>query len=105
MTASGAQGSESAADVARVLADPGLGLGDSDTLSTLAEEAISGGASTIELDCGAISFMDSRGFGSLIQFRNALCEKGTVLKLINIPRQMEMLLEITGTADLLKAGG
>jgi anti-anti-sigma factor len=50
----------------------------------------------IEIDLGAVSFIDSSGLGALVRVRNEAVAKGKTLSLVNPGHATLRLLELTG---------
>ena len=69
-------------------------------LTAAAQEARAEGRPLV-VDLGAVTFMDSTGISCLIAASNHLASP-TDLHLVNVPRNVFRLLEITGLADLCK---
>ncbi len=55
-----------------------------------------GRADAIEIDLGAVSFIDSSGLGALVRVRNEAADKGKSLSLVNPSPATHRLLELTG---------
>ena len=62
-------------------------------------------ASCVRLDClpvdlAAVTFIDSVGVQALVRARQRVEEEGVALVLINVPRNVQRVLELTGTGEL-----
>jgi anti-sigma B factor antagonist len=55
-----------------------------------------GRADVIEIDLGAVSFIDSSGLGALVRVRNDAAEQAKSLSLVNPSPATNRLLELTG---------
>lgn len=87
-----------------VLIQP-VGLLDSTCGKQIREQllsALAAGAQTIEIDCGAITLMDSNGFSFLIACLKKSRESGTRLQLRHMNSQMRLVLEMTGTDGIFE---
>jgi anti-sigma B factor antagonist len=56
-------------------------------------------AQTVALDVGAVTFIDSSGLAGLLDARAALAADGRRLELVNRPRVVNRLLQVTGLTD------
>jgi anti-anti-sigma factor len=63
------------------------------------DEVIAGGVTSLVIDLGQISFIDSSGLRSLIRARQALGDGADSVKLRNPQPSTMRLLEITGLQD------
>jgi anti-sigma B factor antagonist len=61
-----------------------------------AESCLAGGAQILEVDLGAVSFIDSSGLGALVRIRNQALEGGSSIVLKDVPPVVARLLEVTG---------
>lgn len=59
----------------------------------------------LELDLAAVAFLDSHGLSVLLQARKRLVRQGGSLRVIALSRQVERVLETTGTGSLLLPAG
>jgi anti-sigma B factor antagonist len=73
-----------------------------DRLRANVSDALAAGASTIVINCQAVSFMDSNGFGALVSCLKKVRETGGTLALCAPSSQMRLVLEITGTDHVFK---
>ncbi len=53
----------------------------------------------IEIDCSALTYIDSAGLGSLIYLRKRVHEGNGTLQLTNISGWLQKFLEVTGLAE------
>lgn len=58
------------------------------------------GADPVDLDLGRMTFIDSSGLGALVRLQRSLTSEGRQLQLLNVPRPVSRLLELTGLSDL-----
>ena len=61
-------------------------------------------APVVEVDAGAVSFVDSAGLRSLLVARQAAEERGAVCRLVAVSDQLARVLDIAGVTDLLTDG-
>ncbi|MCZ4123296.1 STAS domain-containing protein [Streptomyces sp. H39-S7] len=59
------------------------------------------GPSRLVLDCGRLTFCDSRGLGLLLTIRQKLLDVGDVLVLADVSPQLLRTLELTGADQVL----
>lgn len=62
------------------------------------------GAGVLEVDLGAVTFIDSTGLGALVQLRRQADAAGAQVRLTNVPARVGRLLELTGLTGLLTDG-
>ena len=53
----------------------------------------------VEIDLGAVTFIDSSGIGALVRIRNAARDRDKVLVLTNVPASVERLFAVTGLSE------
>jgi anti-anti-sigma factor len=68
-------------------------------VSQLRSRLIAEQAETVELDLAAVTFIDSSGLAGLLDAKAALAESGQTLELVNRPRAVVRLLQITGLTN------
>ena len=59
---------------------------------------------TIRIDLGAVTFMDSSGLGALVNAHHAASARGVALALVNVPRHVRRVLELSGPNALFDTG-
>jgi len=74
---------------------------DDERLPDLVRRMVAEGARLVVLDLGNVTYMDSTCLGELIAVQMAMERCGGYLVLINVPRRVRHLLEISRLADLL----
>ena len=65
-------------------------------------EAVQDGASKVVVNLGDMSFMDSSGLGELLSGHLLLKNNGGKLVLLNAPKKIQRLIEITKTGILFE---
>jgi len=71
---------------------------DLDTADEFADhglECLNGAGSTLVIDLGGVTFMDSTGLGALVRIHNAAQAMDKSIVLTNIPERVQTLLHIT----------
>ena len=56
----------------------------------------------VELDCAAVTFMDSAGINLLVEMHHACITRGAKLTVVNAPRCVTRLLALTGVDQLVE---
>jgi anti-sigma B factor antagonist len=64
------------------------------------DELLATGAPVVDVDLGAVTFIDSSGLGSLVRVQRSAEHAGRQLRLANVPRAVNRILEVTGLDDL-----
>lgn len=64
------------------------------------QEALKTGAKTLIIDLGGVNYMDSSGLGELTGAYTSAKNKGCELKLINLTKKIDGLLQITKLATV-----
>lgn len=60
--------------------------------------------STLEVDLGAVTFIDSSGLGALVRIRNEAGRQGTTVVLVNLSPSSRRLLEVSGLDQVFEIG-
>lgn len=85
-------------DSLHVIAPSGiLDAAQGDALRDQILTTLEGGVTGFQLDMAQITFMDSAGFGALVMILKKVREAGGRLILTNVPNQVRLVLELTGT--------
>lgn len=84
---------------ARVVVHGELTMATRDELATCLMEAIDEGHDLVEIDLGAVKFMDSQGLWALMRARQH-ADDGTTLKIVDASPPVRRLLQMT-TLDTL----
>ena len=88
--------SESKANVARLSLSGELDIASAPRLEEVAREAIAPAISTLVVDLGGITFIDSSGLRALIALNDLGAEEGVTLELIAPPERARSVFHITG---------
>ncbi|MHB8348004.1 MAG: STAS domain-containing protein [Acidiferrobacterales bacterium] len=59
------------------------------------------GSGELVLDLGAVTQVDSAGLGLVIEWLRLAHASGRVLRFVNIPAQMQVLISVNGLQDVL----
>jgi anti-anti-sigma factor len=69
-----------------------------DELRTVGENALTKACSTLRIDLGGVTFLDSSGIGALVHIRNSATHCRLILD--NPPPQVRKILDLTGLTDI-----
>ena len=72
-----------------------LAEGTSGTLRDLIRKLVSKGTKRIVLNLAGVTFVDSAGMGELVRALTSIRNEGGDLKLLNVPKRVRDLLQIT----------
>lgn len=90
----------SATDGRRTLAASGeVDLATVDELLTSALGCLDDTAEVLEVDLGAVTFIDSSGLGALVRIRKAAHDRGKQVVLANVPASVDRLFAVTGLGE------
>jgi anti-anti-sigma factor len=78
-----------------------LDLDGTDRATEALVEHAGSGVTTVVLDAGSLTFLDSSGLRVLLQAREQLQESNVALALENATGPVQRVLEMSGTLDLL----
>ncbi|HYH18342.1 MAG TPA: STAS domain-containing protein [Azospirillum sp.] len=56
----------------------------------------------VVLDFGGLDFLDSNGLGMLLVLKDKACERGSRVRLVNVPPRVEKVLTTTGMRQMLE---
>jgi anti-anti-sigma factor len=70
-------------------------------LAHAVEELLKEPMETLDLDLGAVEFIDSAGLGGVLRARRACADAGVALRADNASPAVARLVELAGVADLL----
>jgi anti-anti-sigma factor len=80
-----------------------IDLANADSVVELGTKCIRrAGVTTLVVDLGEVTFMDSTALSALVQLRNAAIEINKSTRLTNLPPRVARLLEMTGLASVLE---
>lgn len=65
-----------------------------------ARAALAEACTTLELDVGAVTFLDSTGIGALVRLRQEALAAGKAVVLTHAPRQVIRVLDLTGLSEV-----
>ncbi|MFC0509093.1 STAS domain-containing protein [Micromonospora costi] len=89
------------ADAVTVAARGEVDLSTADDLSRAIEDAVAGPATTVTVDLGDVTFLDSAGINVLLRGRRLADERGTSYHVTNARGMVGQLLRMTGVWDHL----
>ena len=87
--------------VARIAIQGELDLDRADEVASEITALAEQGATSVIIDVGALSFIDSSGLRALLTAREQLDASGTSLQVTNLSPAVERVLDMTGTRQLL----
>jgi anti-sigma B factor antagonist len=89
------------ADAAPVLAVSGdLDISGVEEFLEHADRLLDAGSAAIEVDLAGVTFIDSSGLGALVRLQRTATAAGRQLRLVNVPRPVTRILELTGLTEL-----
>jgi anti-anti-sigma factor len=81
-----------------------LDISGVDEFLARAGDLVESGADPVDLDLGGVTFIDSSGLGALVRLQKTVTSTGRRLQLVNVPRPVSRILELTGLSDLFAWG-
>ena len=72
-----------------------VGPDDRETIQKRFQELLEGGRTSLILDLGQVTFVDSGGIGGLIAISNLVMRKSGGMKLLHVTKKMHDVLQIT----------
>lgn len=84
-----------------------IDIASSDDLVERATALLADGADVLEIDLGAVTFIDSSGLGALVRIRNDATARGATVVLVNLSAATVRLFEISGLDQAfdIRSGG
>lgn len=82
-----------------------IDLATAPELETQIRAAFDGGPSTLVIDLGGLTFIDSSGLRVLVALSNEAGERGAALVLRNVPRHAQRVFDLTGLAEFFGIAG
>lgn len=77
-----------------------LDIATVDELSAAARTALETTASTLVLDFGGVTFVDSTGLGALVRLRKEAEQRGLRLRLEGVRPEVRRVLDLTGLSEI-----
>lgn len=77
-----------------------LDISGVEELLSTAGSLLDAGADVVELDLSGVTFIDSSGLGALVRLKKTVVAAGGQLRLVDVPRPVARILELTGLTDL-----